>query len=102
MQKTSTIFALVKRILEDVEDSRSSDHLLYYLVLQEYAERTGIKLQSLEVRGLFSLLEYHLFPPFETVRRSRQKIQRKNPALAVSNRPSPPGTNWTAYLSYHN
>lgn len=99
MQYMSTVLALVKRILEDVEDSRSSDHLLYYLVLQEYGELTGVKLQSLEVRGLFSLLEYRLFPPFETVRRSRQKLQRKYPALAVSDRPSPPGENRFTYLS---
>jgi hypothetical protein len=72
--------ALVKSILETIPETRSSDTLLYYEVCKvknEYIldEPFGGVLRIFSKLGL---------PPFESVRRSRQKVQEEHPELAAS------------------
>ena len=73
--------ALVKALLEKDERLRNSDSLLYLKVLSVVADRKGIDLKTVTIRKF--LLEYHgtVFPPFESVRRSRQKVQEHHPEL---------------------
>lgn len=68
---------LVKHILETVPETRNSDQLLYYRVCEE--------LNSNALSGFFgevilNLKDYKL-PPFESVRRARQKVQAAYPEL---------------------
>jgi len=69
---------IVKVILQKYPDTRNSDDLLYLKVC-EYVNGTHISLPFWKVikdRKDFG------YPPFESVRRSRQKIQAEFPELA--------------------
>lgn len=73
--------SLVKALLEQDEQLRNSDSLLYLRVLSVVAERKGIDLRGVTIPQF--LLELHgtAFPPFESVRRARQKVQEHHPEL---------------------
>lgn len=76
--------ALVKSILEQDKQCRNSDSFLYLKVLSAVAKQKGIDLEKMTVP--FFLLNLHGagLPPFESVRRSRQKLQQHHPELAAS------------------
>lgn len=75
---------LVKEILEADASTRDSDNRLYYRVLQVIGHRNNIDIDTMSMpRFLLHMKEYG-FPQFETVRRTRQKIQHDNPELAGS------------------
>ena len=80
--KTTT--ALVKAILEDNKASRNSDSVLYLKVLTKVCKEKEIDIEKLTVPSLLLLGKKIGLPCFETVRRSRQKIQAENPELAGS------------------
>lgn len=84
MDELKTISALVKHILEEDESSRNSDNTLYLKVLEHYSGKNGIDLSDMTVPVFFKGLDHHEFPGFETVRRSRQKVQETYPELAAS------------------
>lgn len=76
--KTTT--ELVKEVLKDNVLARSSDDYLYYKVCEK-------------INGMYTVLPFwkvilnrkkYGFPEFESVRRSRQKIQAAHPELAGS------------------
>ena len=74
--KTTT--ELVKDILEHDEKARNSDDYLYYMVCRE--KNSGcVYLPFWMV--ILNRKQYNI-PAFESVRRSRQKIQAENPELA--------------------
>lgn len=75
--------ALVKSILEQHEQCRNSDSFLYLKALTILAEQKGIALNGMTVPYFLTNLHGTVFPPFESVRRARQKIQEKNPHLAA-------------------
>ena len=74
--KTTT--DLVKHILETIPETRNSDTLLYYRVCD------AVDSQSLGLSFGYVLLSMKdlKIPGFETVRRSRQKLQATYPELA--------------------
>ena len=76
--------ALVKSILEQDKQCRNSDSFLYLKVLSTVAKKKGITLNFMTVPDF--LINHHgkHFPPFESVRRARQKIQAAHPELAAS------------------
>lgn len=68
---------VVRGVLERNEDSRCDDHVLYYLVCRVYNP-------SVERYGFHYVMrnrDYLGIPGFETVRRTRQKLQSKFPSL---------------------
>ena len=75
--------ALVKSILEQDKQCRNSDSFLYLKVLSAVAKQKGIDLEKMTVP--FFLLNLHGagFPGFETVRRTRQKLQQHHPEFAA-------------------
>lgn len=75
---------LVKDLLEQDKRCRNSDSFLYLKVLSTVAQRKGIDLEKMTVP--FFLLNLHGagLPGFETVRRTRQKLQAAYPQLAAS------------------
>lgn len=73
---------LVKDILEADPQTRNSDSFLYLKVLENIAEQKDINLQKITVPDFLTSSDLP-FPIFETVRRSRQKIQASHPDLAA-------------------
>ena len=75
--------ALVKSILEQDKQCRNSDSFLYLKVLSVTAKQKGIDLEKMTVPYFLLNLHGAGLPPFESVRRARQKIQEHNPHLAA-------------------
>lgn len=75
IKKTSD---LVKEILEEVPEARNSDMYLYYMVCL----KINTKVLGFPFSQVILNLKAFNLPPFESVRRSRQKIQQYYPELA--------------------
>ena len=84
MRDLKTVSALVKQILEKNVEARNSDNILYLEVLRYYSSEKSIDLHHLSVPDFLMKLEQKGFPAFETVRRSRQKVQATYPELAAT------------------
>lgn len=84
MKDLKAVSALVKHFLRQSEAARNSDNELYLLVVNHYCEKMGISLCDMTVLDFFRLVEHRRFPSFETVRRSRQKVQQTYPELAAT------------------
>ena len=81
MNDLKAVSAIVKTILTQEQQARDDDNVLYLMVLQHVSNRNSIDLKSMTVPVfLLKMKEYG----FETVRRSRQKVQADNPELAGS------------------
>lgn len=84
MQDLKTTKALVTVILEQDEKARNSDSHLYFRVINTIAAKHNIDLGRIPVIDFLLNMKKSPFPPFESVRRSRQKVQRQCPWLAAS------------------
>ena len=71
--------ALVKSILEVDEQARNSDSFLYFRLLEKI-DRT---LLTVSVNDFLLGMSEMGIPPFESVRRTRQKLQAECPWLAA-------------------
>ena len=69
--------ALVKQVLEENKNARNSDNELYIQVCHILNPLAF----SVPFAEVISNLELYGLPPFETVRRSRQRIQAECPDL---------------------
>ena len=83
MKDLKSTKALVKFILENDERTRNSDSYLYLKVINEVADEHGIDLNKVPVTDYLINMSKSIFPSFETVRRTRQKIQAECPELAA-------------------
>jgi hypothetical protein len=68
---------LVKQVLEENERARNSDNELYV----EICYRVNPSVLRLPFADVVSDLADHNLPPFESVRRARQKLQAAHPEL---------------------
>ena len=75
---------IVKAILEEDKRARNSDSFLYLQVLKHYAAQTGRLVHEMSVQEFLLSMGDMGIPPFETVRRTRQMAQAKNPELAAN------------------
>lgn len=75
--------ALVKAILEQDKRCRNSDSFLYFRVLGIIGMRKGIDINEISIPYFLLNMSGTEFPPFESVRRARQKVQERNPELAA-------------------
>ena len=82
MKELKTIKALVKAILEKSENARNNDNYLYLIVCKSIALANKCDLSKISVEQFLMGLSGSYFPPFESVRRSRQKVQQECPHLA--------------------
>lgn len=82
MKDPKSIKALVKSILEQDEQARNSDSFLYFRLL----ERIDKALLVVPVNDFLLGMNAMGIPPFESVRRTRQKIQAECPWLAACDR----------------
>ena len=83
MNDLNTTTKLVKAILEEDKQTRNSDSYLYLKVLDHIAHREGIFLAGMPVPYFLENMKSLGFPPFESVRRTRQKIQVMFPELGA-------------------
>ena len=77
-----TTTELVRELLTNEPQTRNSDNYLYLRVLQKVGQQRGVDINNMPVLRFFLHLSQYGFPPFESVRRSRQKLQEHNPELA--------------------
>lgn len=82
MKDLKTTKALVRSILEEDKQARNSDSYLYLQVLNTVADKEHINLNEIHVIDFLLNLSKSPFPPFESVRRTRQKLQEEFPHLA--------------------
>lgn len=75
---------IVKEILINDEKARNSDNYLNYLVLKKIGEQKGIDIDHTSIMQYLMHLKEWGFPSFETIRRTRQKIQAECPELAAN------------------
>jgi hypothetical protein len=80
--KTTT--DLVKFILSTCPKARNSDSILYYEVLKEVGRQRGLDIDKMSIPYFFLNLHGSAVPCFETVRRTRQKLQQHYPHLVSS------------------
>ena len=85
MDSLYTTADTVKRILETDVRARSNDNYLYLQVIKEICERTGQDIRSMTAEELLLNAKKYGFPAFESVRRSRQKVQHDYPELSGTN-----------------
>ena len=83
MTNLTTTTKLVKAILEENEQTRNSDSYLYLKVIEHISEEEGYALEYMSVPFFLENMNGYGFPPFESVRRTRQKIQQTYPHLAA-------------------
>ena len=85
MNELKNTTKLVKAILEEDKQARNSDSHLYLKVLEVIAVHHGYNLKKISVYDFleYRASDYPFFPGFETVRRTRQKVQQHHPDLAA-------------------
>ena len=73
MNDLKSVSAVVQFILDHCEKARNSDNLLYMLVCESYARENGINFSGITAPEFLLYMTEFGFPPFETVRRARQR-----------------------------
>jgi hypothetical protein len=81
MNNLKSTTKLVKAILEKDEKARNSDNYLYARVLSTIAKERQFELSNVSVINFLKMMDAWNFPPFESVRRTRQKLQASYPEL---------------------
>lgn len=84
MSELRNLTELVKTILEQMPETRSSDNLLYVEVLKEYTRATGKETLQVPVWLFYTHLKQWNVPSIETVGRCRRKAQQENPHLKAT------------------
>ena len=77
MKKLESVESVVANILNDVEETRKNDDILYLHVCEHYCD--GIS--SMSLGDFLTARKATNCPNFETVRRTRQKVFEKRPEL---------------------
>lgn len=80
------IRGISKRVLEALKQSpmaRNCDNWLYYSICKEVLAETKIDIDTLSFTDALLKRNALNLPPFESVRRSRQKLQAQYPELAA-------------------
>ena len=83
MSRLNTTKALVKSILEKNQQARNSDSYLYLKVIEHYDKEYNTEVGEMSLIDFLSGMCDIPIPPFESVRRSRQKVQEEFPHLAA-------------------
>lgn len=84
MNDLKAVSAIVKNILTEDPRARNDDNALYLKVLSYVSNRNSVDIQSMTVPVFLLRMKEFGLPGFETVRRSRQKVQADHPDLAGS------------------
>ena len=84
MENLKTITNIVRVFLENEPKTRNSDSYLYLKVLEYVSKEEGFALSYMTVPYFLEHMKEYGFPPFESVRRTRQKLQQTYPELAAA------------------
>jgi len=76
-----TTTGIVKRLLTEEPATRGSDNLLIQRVLEVIAAHYGVDLEEVSIVTFLHEYAGSEFPAFETIRRTRQKVQQQYPEL---------------------
>ena len=82
LSELKTVTTYVKDILEKDEKARNSDSYLYMQILNIFAYHKNVDIHKISVVDFLINMRAWGFPAFETVRRTRQKVQEHFPELA--------------------
>lgn len=80
VKKLNKICNRVEHILQNNYEARDDDRLLYYLVCKQICSEQDMNIDRLSFKSVMMNKNIKL-PNYESVRRSRQKIQEANPSL---------------------
>ena len=78
--KTTT--DIVREVLKAHEKARNCDDYLYYLVCLLVGKQNGFDVDNMQLSHFLLYRKEYNLPAFETVRRTRQKLQQHYPELA--------------------
>ena len=82
MHEIYKVAPLVREALERYPQARNSDTYLYYILCRDILSENGLDIEKVSLSdGLLYRGSYSL-PNYETVRRTRQKLQENCPWLA--------------------
>lgn len=81
MNDLNNISLMVKSLLETKPETRNSDEVLYLELIKVYGFNQGRDLTSMSLSHFFTNRKIYGVPKFESVRRTRQKIQATYPEL---------------------
>ena len=84
MNDLKTTKARVLAILQQDERARNSDSHLYFRLIGELGQEKGIDMNFVTVTAFLLNMNEWGFPPFESVRRARQKLQQEFPELSAN------------------
>ena len=84
MNDLKTTKARVLAILQQDERARNSDSHLYFRLIGELGREKGIDMNFVTVTAFLLNMNEWGFPPFESVRRARQKLQQEFPELSAN------------------
>lgn len=82
MDELKSTAKLVKSILIEDKNARNSDDFLYYLVCKTVLKNHDVDIKTIPFETALLWRKVYKLPPFETVRRARQKIQAECPELS--------------------
>ena len=88
MGNLKSVAKIVHKVLEKDKKARNSDSYLYFRVLGILGQQRGMNVTMLPVSTFLINMNEWGFPPFESVRRARQKVQAQYPDLAPCKRVS--------------
>ena len=83
LKSLKSVSGMVQRLLEEHPNTRSSDNTLYYMVCRDIGRQNGVNIEQMSMPQFLLRMKEYGFPPFESVRRSRQKIQHDHPELSA-------------------
>lgn len=86
MKNIKNVSDLVKAILQKYPETRNSDMLLYYRVTESISFKNDQNILAQPFGEVICNLASYDLPAFETVRRTRQKVQQCFPELSGSER----------------
>lgn len=84
MTNLKNVTSVVQHIMENNERARNDDDFLHLKVLELYGDAKGVDIHIMPVTKFLRDRTFYRFPPFESVRRTRQKVQEKNPWLKAN------------------
>lgn len=81
MNEIKNTAKLVKKALTNHQQARNSDNYLYYVICHDLLAEIGLNIDKLSLTNALLNRKVYGLPNFETVRRTRQKVQEHNPEL---------------------
>ena len=84
MERIKSTHREVLAILDQNPDARDSDDVLYYYICRQKLLEKGYAVSHMIFSDVWLFLREYGIPPYETVRRTRQKIQQHHPELRAN------------------